>query len=290
MTRVVVKKQTTDFVITGAQSGVLYVSNLPVEKNIFDGLKRKMVTLSKAFDLLSKGKGTVQVFNESSTSLNLDSQSVDYVFTDPPFGDYIPYSEINQINEAWLGPVTNSDEEVIVNLAQNKSIDDYARLMTKVLIEVNRVLKNDGKMSLVFHSAKAKIWQALVNSYQEAGFKVSLSNILDKVQGSFKQVTSTIKVQGDPLLLLTKSNSVINDSTFSSQTAENRIIKGIIKEAFNNSNKIAQRKPEHLFSRYVSACLESGITVSKNAKEFYEIVEEELAINNSLIEGRVIGS
>ena len=34
MSRVVVKKKSTDFVITGAQSGVLYISNLPVEKNI----------------------------------------------------------------------------------------------------------------------------------------------------------------------------------------------------------------------------------------------------------------
>lgn len=277
MSRVVVKKQSTYFVITGAQSGVLYISNLPVEKNIFDGLKRKITTLSKAFDLVSKSKSTVQVFNESSALLDLDSQSVDYVFTDPPFGDYIPYSEINQINEAWLGQVTNSAEEAIVNPAQNKSTDDYARLMAKVFSEVNRVLKNDGRMSLVFHSAKAEIWQALVSSYQNAGFKVSLSNILDKVQGSFKQVTSTIKVQGDPLLLLTKSNSVKNGKSVNGHADENRIIKNIFQEAYNHSNNIDERKPERLFSRYVTACLESNVPISKNARQFYKIVEGKIA-------------
>ena len=277
MSRVVVKKQSTDFVITGAQSGVLYISNLPVEKNIFEGLKRKIITLSKAFDMVSKSKSIVKVYNKSSTSLDLGSQSVDYVFTDPPFGDYIPYSEINQINEAWLGQVTNPAEEVIVNTAQNKSTDDYARLMTQVFSEVNRVLMNDGKMSLVFHSAKVEIWQALLRSYQDAGFIVSLSNILDKVQGSFKQVTSTIKVQGDPLLLLTKSNSVNIGNSIKTHDDENRIIKKIFQNAYDHSNNMDERRPERLFSRYINACLESGAPISKNAKQFYKLVDEEIA-------------
>ena len=37
MTRVVAKKNAKDFVLTGAQSGVLYISKLPVEKNIILG-------------------------------------------------------------------------------------------------------------------------------------------------------------------------------------------------------------------------------------------------------------
>ena len=27
------------------------------------------------------------------------NNSIDFVFTDPPFGDFIPYAEVNQINE-----------------------------------------------------------------------------------------------------------------------------------------------------------------------------------------------
>ena len=38
MTRVVAKHGSKDFVLTGAQSGVLYISKLPVEKNVFKGL------------------------------------------------------------------------------------------------------------------------------------------------------------------------------------------------------------------------------------------------------------
>ncbi|HEX7095582.1 MAG TPA: DNA methyltransferase, partial [Acidimicrobiales bacterium] len=49
MTRVVVKSGMKDFVLTGAQSGVLYVSSLPVEKNVIDGVRRKIDTFRSAF-------------------------------------------------------------------------------------------------------------------------------------------------------------------------------------------------------------------------------------------------
>src|SRR3546814_15676719 len=42
MTRVVAKSGQKDLVVTSAQPGVLYVSGLPVEKNFFAGLRRKL--------------------------------------------------------------------------------------------------------------------------------------------------------------------------------------------------------------------------------------------------------
>lgn len=276
MSRVVVKKGNTDFVITGSQSGVLYISNLPVEKNILEGIRRKVTTLAASFALVENSKSEVKVYNQSSTSISLKKKSVDYVFTDPPFGDYIPYSEINQINEAWLGVTTDTQQEVVVNSAQNKGVVDYTDLMKQVFGEIGKVLKDDGKLSLVFHSAKAEIWQALVSAFRNNGFKVSLSSILDKVQGSFKQVTSSIKVQGDPLLLLTKSDGKKNGVVINGHSKEHKIIRNIVENAFIHSNNINERKPERLFSRYVNACLESGIPVSKDAKQFYELLSGEI--------------
>jgi len=219
----------------------------------------------------------VQVFNQSSTHLSVPKKSVDYVFTDPPFGDYIPYSEINQINEAWLGYLTDNQNEVIINTAQKKGTDEYTRLMKQVFSETHGVMKTDGKMSLVFHSAKAEIWQALVRAFKESGFEVSFSSVLDKVQGSFKQVTSTVKVQGDPLILLNKSNKKINGVSVNGYRDEQDIIKGIVRNAYHGVNSVDERKPERLFSRYVTACLESDIPVSKNAKQFYKIIQKEVS-------------
>ena len=103
MSRVVVKKNSKDFVLTSAQSGVLYISSLPVEKNIIIGAERKIKTFFNAFKYVNTCSGKVNVVNQSSEMLNLDDKTIDYLFTDPPFGDFIPYSEVNQINELWLG-------------------------------------------------------------------------------------------------------------------------------------------------------------------------------------------
>lgn len=273
MTRVVVKSNNNDFVITGAQSGVLYISNLPVEKNIIEGIRRKIKTLQEAFALVENSQSEVKVRNMSSTTLLESEQSINYVFTDPPFGDYIPYSEINQINEAWLGLITNQTNEAIINESQNKGISEYKHLMFTVFSEINRVLKDDGVMSLVFHSAKAEIWKALIESYQDANLKVHTSSILNKVQGSFKQVTSSVKVQGDPLLLLTKTETHKNTNKKKDVSS---LIKNIIAKAYDEHTDIEERKPERLFSRYINACLELGYSVEYGANEFYGIVKSEL--------------
>ena len=277
MTRIVVKKNNNDFVITGSQSGVLYISNLPIEKNIFEGVKRKVKTFKQAFELVRDSESSVSVYNSSSTSMKIPKQSVDYVFTDPPFGDYIPYSEINQINEAWLGTLTEPANEAIINTAQKKGLSEYKQLMGDVFSEVNRTLKNNGSLSLVFHSAKAELWQALVDTYQKAGFQVVASSVLDKIQSSFKQINSEIKVQGDPIMLLTKT---LKDSkNIKTLSCDSDLIETILNNAFTLSNNIEEQKLERLFSRYINECILRGKLVSLDAGEFYEIVKKQIAKN-----------
>jgi DNA modification methylase/transposase-like protein len=277
MTRVVIKKNMPDFVLTGAQSGVLYVSNLPVEKNIIDGVKRKISTITRAFELTRNSKSEVVVVNQSSTKLRLPDQSVDYIFTDPPFGDYIPYSEINQVNEAWLGKLTDSRNEVIVNSAQGKGIAEYAKLMVGVFSELNRTLKNDGAMSLVFHTAKAEIWQALMEAYRKSNFQVVSSSILDKIQSSFKQVTSEVKVQGDPLMLLFKIHGNPKATTRDNEKGDhNYLVKKVVATAYSLSSDADEQKPERLFSRYVNLCFATGNPVLLDAGEFYQLAEKQI--------------
>jgi len=275
MTRVVVKKNSSDFVITGSQSGVLYISGLPIEKNIFEGLRRKIKTFKQAFDLMHKSASQVQVINASSTKLNLADESVDYIFTDPPFGDYIPYSEINQLNEFWLGRLTDQHNEAIVNKAQEKGITEYHIIMQAVFSEMQRVLKPKGSLSLVFHSAQAEIWRALIGAYQRAGFQVLTSSILDKIQNSFKQTNSTVKVQGDPLLLLTKSTAS-GKVLSKDDPSEKALIRELIDSAFMNSENLEEQKPERLYSRYINACLTRGNPVWLDAVEFYKLIKDEL--------------
>lgn len=280
MSRVVVKSGQSDFVLTSAQSGVLYISSLPVEKNIFEGLHRKSKTIGKAFALLEHSTSNVEVVNGSSTNLDIKDKSIDYVFTDPPFGDYIPYAELNFINEAWLDDITNQTNEIIISQKQDKSVNDYATLMTEVFNEINRTLKDNGACTVVFHSAKAEVWKALQDAYKSAGLKVRHSSILDKLQGSFKQVSGNVSVKGDPLLCLVKGEN--SSETIETEINLGDLISDLIEKASNNvDNK--ELTVERIYSRLVTYYLQMGKEVPMDAADFYKRLKP---ILNKVIEDR----
>jgi hypothetical protein len=266
MTRVVVKKGQKDLVLTGSQSGVLYISGLPVEKNVIEGVARKAKAFKEAFTLIHGSASKVSVHNASSEKMDLSDASMDYVFTDPPFGDYIPYAEINQINEIWLGETTDRTKEIIVSEAQKKGVDSYGKMMGSVFGEIARVLKPDGMATVVFHSAHSEIWRSLAGAYGGAGFSVVAASVLDKIQASFKQVVSEVSVKGDPLLLLSK-NAAQGQARRSCREIADEIVGGSTCD-----------DPQMLYSRFVGRCLETGVHMEMGAREFYALAREKAGV------------
>lgn len=255
MTRVVAKQNSSDFVLTGAQSGVLYVSNLPVEKNILKGLLRKVKPFARAFAYVNACTGHVEVVNQSSGKLREGDGTISYVFTDPPFGDFIPYAEVNQINELWLDATTDRSDEAIISPSQDKNADTYGHMIMASLAEAKRVLKNEGLMTLVFHSSKADVWQALASAIEGAGLEVVTTTHLAKSQESFKQVVSAGGVRGDSLILLGKSE----------RKPGKPITSGDEPDSSSHSDD-----PREAYVAYVNHCLENGMRIELDAREAYE--------------------
>lgn len=264
MTRVVAKTGQKDLVVTSAQPGVLYVSGLPVEKNLFAGLRRKLTTIANAFAVIHGRKGKVEVHQGSSCYVGLPDGSIDYVFTDPPFGANIPYAEINFLNEAWLSRYTERADEIIVSASQEKSIEHYQSLLTTALAEVNRILKPDGRVTLVFHSASADVWNALQSAYTDAHLGVECAGVLEKTQGSFKQVTTTGAVRGDPVLLLAKADAKQDEHPQESVWAVAEQLRQAAL-SLDPSEQSAQR----LYSRLISHFLTNHQKIPLDADDFY---------------------
>lgn len=259
MTRVVAKKSSSDFILTGAQPGVLYISSLPVEKNIYLGLLRKIKIFHDALSQLYHSPGKSYFINKSSLSIDLPDNSVSYVFTDPPFGDFIPYSEINQINELWLGRITDATDEVVINPSQNKDINKYESLMNGVFKEISRVIKANGWCSVVFHSAKAEIWQAMSRIFVRNRLTPRKTAILDKLQSTFKQTNSMVTVKGDPLILLNKGKRLRQQKNICSESIVSYVRKSI-PESGNEKETNSRR-----YSEYIRICLENGVSVALDA-------------------------
>ena len=266
MTRIVAKHDSRDFVLTGAQSGVLYISKLPVEKNILLGLRRKAKPFQEAYKMLEKCHGTVEVRNISSEFMSEPDKSIDFVFTDPPFGDFIPYAEVNQINELWLPAVTERSSEVIISAAQNKDVDTYRNMLARVFGEIRRVTKDDRPIAVVFHAAKAAVWGAFSDAILISGLEIKQSRFLDTTQASFKQVVSKTSVQGDPLFLLKKAglgkNGIMD---------EEQILQMIVKENPHET----ELECRHCYSLYIGKCMEYGSPVTLDASEFYAYIQRQ---------------
>ena len=264
MTRVVAKKKSKDFILTGAQSGVLYISKLPIEKNILRGLKRKAKSLKEAYFSLEECSGNVVVRNQSSAKMKERDQSIDFVFTDPPFGDFIPYAEVNQINELWLDKVTERRNEAIISPSTGITIADYERMLSQIFKEVARVTKKSSFVTAVFHAAKADVWNAFATALRSANLTVCQANVLDKKQASFKQVVSDVAVQGDPIFLLEKAIQSKDNGTVDHYLIVRELVISVA------SGRIDKRR---IYSQYINWCFCHAAPIRLDAKDAYAYID-----------------
>ncbi|MGB6484019.1 MAG: DNA methyltransferase [Candidatus Acidiferrales bacterium] len=172
-----------------ARFNVPFVFN---EANVFVTFERKARTILDHLDSTAANfKGRVVVVNDSATSIRrIPDNSVDVIFTDPPFGANINYSEMNLLWESWLGRYTDTVSEAIVNRVQGKGVHEYETLMTQSLSQCYRVLRPGHWMLLVFMNSSREVWEAFRRAITIAGFRVVRTDIFDKQHGTFKQFVS----------------------------------------------------------------------------------------------------
>ncbi|MCK4821688.1 hypothetical protein KA005_38335, partial [bacterium] len=113
--------------------------------------------------------------NEDATSLkSIPSHSVDYIFTDPPYGAAVPYFGLSLMWAAWLGWVDrlHFNSEILISERGNyeEEITKYRNMLGKSFHEMFRVLKNGGTATVTFHNREIRVWNALVSAAFEAGF------------------------------------------------------------------------------------------------------------------------
>ncbi len=123
--------------------------------------------------LFSFSDGNVAIFASSSSNSNLPSNSVDYIFVDPPFGDNLLYSELNFLTESWLEIFTNRSREAVISASQKKHLSEYQFLMTDSFKEFYRVLKAGRWMTIEFHNSQNSVWTAIQEAVMQAGFIVA---------------------------------------------------------------------------------------------------------------------
>ena len=269
------------FTGTGITSGTLYIPSINWEFSPFNTLKKKIASF-KGIEYPYRNNSAINVC--SATKLTtLRNSSIDYIFTDPPFGRNIMYSELSSIWESWIKVVTNNKEEAIINNVQHKTLFEYQTLMNQSFKEYYRVLKSGKWLTIEFSNTSAAVWNSIQNALQGVGFVVVNVAALDKKQGSFKAVTTTTAVKQDLVITCYKpSDSIIEKFDKSEDKAKTAM--DFIEELLvhlpvhlskgESTTAVIERSPKILFDRLISYYVQKGYAIPMDAQEFQKQLRE----------------
>ncbi len=181
-----------------------------VDLDLFDSFEtkyKKMVAAKNEMSVAINNETikNAQIYQGDATDLKqIDSESIDYIYTDPPYGSKIAYLDLSVMWNAWLDfNVTDEDyeKEAIEGGSRNKSSDEYGELLTKSIHELFRVLKYNRWMSFVFAHKDPKYWHLIVNEAEKAGFEYAGAVKQSNGQSSFKKRQNPFSVLSGQLII-----------------------------------------------------------------------------------------
>lgn len=260
--------------------GTLYIPNAPTETSVLEQIDDKLSAMVRCSSMLSRERPNAQ-YVASADNLNIQDASIDYIFTDPPFGANINYSELNSLPEPWLKVITNNRHEAIENKAQAKDYHFYMNEITRCFSEYYRILKPGRCITVEFSNTSASVWNAIQNAIQSVGLIISNVSALDKKQGSFKAVTTTTAVKQDLVITCFKPTeqferkfnyeSNVSVWDFVDEYLDHipvHLVKG------NATTTVVERNPKILYDRLIAFYIQKGYSVPIDAKDFQKGLRE----------------
>jgi 16S rRNA G966 N2-methylase RsmD len=238
-----------------------YLPQVSKEIQVWESFAGKVALALVPGESLPKDSIPVLVSTQSACDMStIEANSVDYVFTDPPYADKIQYGELNFVWEAWLGFDTHwHDREIIVNETRGITEADWARLMRQAMSECYRVLKPGRWISLCYHDTSEGTWQLVQDIMAEVGFIAEGGSgdalYIDTGQKSYNQLTADKVTKRDLVINFRKprpgvvgpvDNGPYDDATFAEKA------RAILTDALEaHPGASADRLYDELVSRMV---------------------------------------
>lgn len=179
---------------------------LDVVKVFRSRLKRVLAAKEELRPYLSKlDMSENKILQGSATNLkDVPDGSIDYIYTDPPYGSKIPYLDLSTMWNAWLDlDVKRKDFELeaIEGGELEKTKVEYSDLIAKSIKEMYRVLKFNRWMSFVFAHKDPAYWHLIVETAEKAGFEYAGVVRQNNGQTSFKKRQNPFTVLSGQLII-----------------------------------------------------------------------------------------
>ena len=194
---------------SGWQISKLWVPTTHIEKNVFTTLRKKtkdyIVGKKEIGPLILNLKYEIYTSNSENLSQIKDS-SVDYIFTDPPYGDNIAYLGLNMFWNTWVSPKVDYENEIIYDRTRKKGYKEYRDGLRNVYREMSRILKPGRYMTFTFNNRNLRFWKIILDASLDAGFRLENVLWIDQAVGSGTQgINRKNTLKGDFIYTFKKS-------------------------------------------------------------------------------------
>jgi len=147
----------------GGPATSFYVPPIRKEISVLDSLRNKskeLLRISKGIPL--SNSPTVLGMADITQMMKIPANTVDYIFTDPPYADTMPYGALNCVWESWIGATSEWRRQEVLG-------DNWENGMRTAFLEMARVLKPGRWLTLCYHDTSEGTWMQVQDMAAEAG-------------------------------------------------------------------------------------------------------------------------
>jgi len=229
---------------SGWQISKFWAPEVHAEKNV-------IISLQQRLDKFIKGKNEIDsiktntnysVYNKSSHKLNMiQDNSIDFIFTDPPYGDSIAYLALSSFWNSWLRNKVDYSNEIIYDPYRNKKEEDYETRLVNSFSEMSRVLKKNKLLTMTFNNRHMKFWKIIMESCKSSGFElVNIKWVNQAVSSGTQGINRRNTLKGD--FVYTFINTKKKNNLEISKIEGTEYIKETLESHKVNSNFITPAK------------------------------------------------
>jgi adenine-specific DNA methylase len=217
-----------------------------------------------SFSDLESDKADIIIKTHDATDLSfILENSIDYIFTDPPHGDRIPYFELSSLWASWLKFDLDFENEIVISDAKdrNKDIKDYKERLYKAFKEMYRVLKPRRYISIAFNNLTDEVWFSFLDIITSIGFELVEVTPMHYSAGSVVQDTRKGGLKSDFIFTCIKREKPFKSYIYNLYIEKEKNLKKYVSEAINiikKTNKSARIRTYHILNIIIPQLIKEG--------------------------------